>query len=114
SSNVIGEWREEFAAIFQKALRRNLPPATLASDHDMGKLNYDKWNALEVSDDSDIEGHPNVDHASLVRWKQRDIHEKREARKFKIAQYEQEIKNNDILYPKIQSKSRSSLTRSTA
>jgi cell division cycle protein 37 len=35
------------------------------------------------------------------RWKQRDIHEKREQRKFKIAQYEQELKNNDILYPKL-------------
>jgi cell division cycle protein 37 len=60
-----------------------------------------------------------VDHASLVRqvaqsitispltryqiyrWKQRDIHEKREQRKFKITQYEQELKNNDVLYPKI-------------
>ncbi|KAG8823344.1 hsp90 co-chaperone Cdc37 [Serendipita sp. 411] len=67
----------------------------------MGKLNYDKWSKLELSDDSDIEGHPNVDHASLVRWKQRDIHEKREERKFKIAHYEQELKNNDALYPKL-------------
>ncbi|KAJ7644223.1 hypothetical protein FB45DRAFT_1115105 [Roridomyces roridus] len=47
-------------------------------------LNYAKWDQLELSDDSDIEGHPNVDHKSLVRWKQRDIHEKREQRKFKI------------------------------
>ena len=49
-------------------------------------LNYSKWDALEVgvkplvthifhlhlllkvSDDSDIEGHPNVDHKSLVRY----------------------------------------------
>jgi len=37
----------------------------------------------------------------IFRWKQRDIHEKRDQRKFKIAQYEQEIKNNDVLYPKI-------------
>lgn len=76
--------------------------ATLVGlDHNMGKLNYDKWSKLELSDDSDIEGHPNVDHASLVRWKQRDIHEKREQRKFKIAQYEQELKNNDALYPRL-------------
>ncbi|KAG8934184.1 hsp90 co-chaperone Cdc37 [Tulasnella sp. 418] len=47
-------------------------------------LNYKKWDALQLSDDSDIEGHPNVDHKSLVRWKQRDIHEKREARKLRI------------------------------
>jgi cell division cycle protein 37 len=38
---------------------------------------------------------------SIYRWKQRDIHEKREQRKFKIAQYEQELKNNSVLYPKI-------------
>jgi hypothetical protein len=30
-------------------------------------LNYSKWDQLELSDDSDIEGHPNVDHKSLVR-----------------------------------------------
>ncbi|CEL62650.1 Hsp90 co-chaperone Cdc37 OS=Schizosaccharomyces pombe (strain 972 / ATCC 24843) GN=cdc37 PE=1 SV=1 [Rhizoctonia solani AG-1 IB] len=39
-------------------------------------LNYSKWDQLELSDDSDIEGHPNVDKRSLIRWKQRDIHEK--------------------------------------
>ncbi|KAG8829003.1 hsp90 co-chaperone Cdc37 [Serendipita sp. 399] len=78
-----------------------LRTAILDSATTMGKLNYDKWSKLELSDDSDIEGHPNVDHASLVRWKQRDIHEKREERKFRIAQYEQELKNNDALYPKL-------------
>ncbi|KAH9079207.1 hypothetical protein EDB83DRAFT_2341378 [Lactarius deliciosus] len=38
-------------------------------------LNYSKWDQLEarpsffslVSDDSDIEGHPNVDNKSLIR-----------------------------------------------
>ncbi|KAF9013206.1 hypothetical protein BDQ17DRAFT_1386816 [Cyathus striatus] len=41
-------------------------------------LNYSKWDQLELSDDSDIEGHQ--------IWKQRDIHEKREVRKSRIQQ----------------------------
>lgn len=60
-------------------------------------LNYSKWDALEVSDDSDIEGHPNVDHKSLVRWKQRDIHERREARRIRILQLQADIDCNTIL-----------------
>ncbi|KAF4577321.1 hsp90 co-chaperone Cdc37 [Pleurotus pulmonarius] len=65
-------------------------------------LNYSKWDRLELSDDSDIEGHPNVDHKSLVKWKQRDIHEKREARKAKIAKLEAEIACNNVLQPRIE------------
>ncbi|EAU86445.1 hsp90-like protein [Coprinopsis cinerea okayama7 len=64
-------------------------------------LNYSKWDNLELSDDSDIEGHPNVDHKSLVRWKQRDIHEKREARKQKIAHLQAQIACNKVLLPRI-------------
>ncbi|TFY64323.1 hypothetical protein EVJ58_g2692 [Rhodofomes roseus] len=60
-------------------------------------LNYSKWDALEISDDSDIEGHPNVDHKSLVRWKQRDIHEKREQRRHRMVQLQADIACNDIL-----------------
>lgn len=64
-------------------------------------LNYSKWDQLELSDDSDIEGHPNVDKRSLIRWKQRDIHEKREARKHKIEALSAEIACNNILHPRI-------------
>ncbi|TFK27613.1 hypothetical protein FA15DRAFT_666285 [Coprinopsis marcescibilis] len=64
-------------------------------------LNYSKWDNLEVSDDSDIEGHPNVDKKSLIRWKQRDIHEKREVRKHKIAHLEAQIACNNVLLPRI-------------
>ncbi|KZT64914.1 hypothetical protein DAEQUDRAFT_769257 [Daedalea quercina L-15889] len=64
-------------------------------------LNYSKWDALEISDDSDIEGHPNVDHKSLVRWKQRDIREKRELRKRQIAQLEADISCNGVLQPRL-------------
>lgn len=66
-------------------------------------LNYSKWDMLELSDDSDIEEHPNVDKKSMIRWKQRDIHEKREARKLKIAQLHSEIELNKVLRPRIQS-----------
>ncbi|KAF8631695.1 hypothetical protein AX15_002244 [Amanita polypyramis BW_CC] len=64
-------------------------------------LNYSKWDQLELSDDSDIEGHPNVDKRSLIRWKQRDIHEKREARKQKIAYLHAQIDCNNVLLPRI-------------
>ncbi|OCH90907.1 hypothetical protein OBBRIDRAFT_729866 [Obba rivulosa] len=60
-------------------------------------LNYSKWDALELSDDSDIEGHPNVDKRSLIRWKQRDIHEKREVRKYRIAELNADIACNEVL-----------------
>ncbi|GME93508.1 unnamed protein product [[Candida] boidinii] len=40
-------------------------------------IDYSKWDKIELSDDSDIEVHPNVDKKSFIKWKQRDIHEKR-------------------------------------
>lgn len=38
----------------------------------------------------------------VYRWKQRDIHEKREARKQKIANLEAQIACNKVLFPRIQ------------
>ncbi|PFH46522.1 hypothetical protein AMATHDRAFT_154607 [Amanita thiersii Skay4041] len=64
-------------------------------------LNYSKWDQLELSDDSDIEGHPNVDKRSLIRWKQRDIHEKRETRKHRIAYLGAQIDCNNVLLSRI-------------
>ena len=103
-------------------------------------LNYSKWDQLEVrcslfppksisidspgcsvqlSDDSDIEGHPNVDKKSLIRfvyfpilvstfystsysrWKQRDIHEKREQRNHRIAELEAEVACNEVLLTRL-------------
>lgn len=64
-------------------------------------LNYSKWDQLELSDDSDIEGHPNVDKKSLIRWKQRDIHEKREARKHRISHLRAQIACNNVLLSRI-------------
>lgn len=51
-------------------------------------VDYSKWDKLELSDDSDIEVHPNVDKQSFIRWKQRDIHEKREHLKARMQQLE--------------------------
>lgn len=47
-------------------------------------IDYSKWDKIELSDDSDIEVHPNVDKRSFIRWKQRDIHEKRQQRNLEI------------------------------
>lgn len=65
-------------------------------------LNYSKWDQLELSDDSDIEGHPNVDKKSLIRWKQRDIHEKREKRKHQIVYLQSQIAMNKVLLPRVE------------
>jgi cell division cycle protein 37 len=47
-------------------------------------IDYSKWDKIELSDDSDVEVHPNVDKLSFIRWKQRDIHEKRMQRNITI------------------------------
>lgn len=47
-------------------------------------IDYSKWDKIEISDDSDVEVHPNVDKQSFIRWKQRDIHEKRMQRNIEI------------------------------
>ncbi|ORE12808.1 histone H3 [Rhizopus microsporus] len=44
----------------------------------------DKWDNLELSDDSDIEVHPNVDKRSMIKWKREAIHRERAERKAKI------------------------------
>ncbi|CCD26968.1 Hsp90 co-chaperone CDC37 NDAI_0J00760 [Naumovozyma dairenensis CBS 421] len=49
-------------------------------------VDYSKWDKIELSDDSDVEVHPNVDKRSFIRWKQQSIHEKR-------MQRNQDIKN---------------------
>lgn len=48
-------------------------------------VNYSKWDALELSDDSDIEVHPNVDKRSFIRAKQNQIHQQRYERKHRIS-----------------------------
>ncbi|KAJ7819372.1 hypothetical protein B0H14DRAFT_3473154 [Mycena olivaceomarginata] len=65
-------------------------------------LNYNKWDRLQLSDDSDIEEHPNVDKKSMVRALQNKIHEEREMRKVKIVNLGAQIACNNVLYPRIQ------------
>lgn len=79
------------------------PTHTLASEQhliDM-PLNYSKWDNLELSDDSDIEVHPNIDKKSFIRWKQRDIHEKRDQRKAEKDALRAEIDTNTALAPRL-------------
>ncbi|KAG4303228.1 hypothetical protein PCANB_000578 [Pneumocystis canis] len=64
-------------------------------------LDYSKWDKLELSDDSDIEVHPNVDKRSFIRWKQRDIHEKRQARKQAIQDISSNKKMNTDLMAQV-------------
>lgn len=47
-------------------------------------VDYSKWDALELSDDSDFEPHPNVDKRSFIRAKQAQIHQQRADRKNRI------------------------------
>ena len=64
-------------------------------------ISYDKWDKLEVSDDSDVEVHPNVDTKSFIRAKQRQIHEQRAQRKTEIETLKYERIINDGLLERI-------------
>lgn len=54
-------------------------------------IDYSKWDKIELSDDSDIEVHPNVDKRSFIRWKQQSIHEARLKRNQDIKNLETQI-----------------------
>ena len=64
-------------------------------------VNYSKWDALELSDDSDIEVHPNVDKRSFIRAKQNQIHQQRFQRKHEISTLKYERIINDGLLARI-------------
>lgn len=64
-------------------------------------INYSKWDALELSDDSDIEVHPNVDKRSFIRAKQNQIHQQRDQRRHEIATLKYERVINDGLLERI-------------
>lgn len=66
-------------------------------------VDYSKWDALELSDDSDVEVHPNVDKRSFIRAKQNQIHMQREQRKNQIATLKYERQINDALIQRISS-----------
>ncbi|KAL8983474.1 MAG: hypothetical protein Q9205_002305 [Flavoplaca limonia] len=64
-------------------------------------VNYSKWDALELSDDSDIEVHPNVDKRSFIRAKQNQIHQQRFERRHQIDTLKYERIINDGLLQRI-------------
>lgn len=64
-------------------------------------VDYSKWDALELSDDSDIEVHPNVDKKSFIRAKQNQIHQQRIDRKHRITTLKYERVINDGLLARI-------------
>ena len=64
-------------------------------------VDYSKWDALELSDDSDIEVHPNVDKRSFIRAKQNQIHQQRYDRKREIETLKYERIINDGLLERI-------------
>ncbi|KAK4137143.1 hypothetical protein BT67DRAFT_96342 [Trichocladium antarcticum] len=66
-------------------------------------VDYSKWDALELSDDSDIEVHPNVDKRSFIRAKQNQIHAERQQRKNQIETLKYERVINDSLIQRISS-----------
>ena len=64
-------------------------------------VDYSKWDALELSDDSDFEPHPNVDKRSFIRAKQAQIHQQRAERKHRITTLKYERLVNDGLLRRI-------------
>lgn len=65
-------------------------------------VDYSKWDRLELSDDSDIEVHPNVDKRSFINAKRRQIHEQREVRKRQIKQLKTEREINSALLGRVE------------
>lgn len=66
-------------------------------------VDYSKWDALELSDDSDVEVHPNVDKRSFIRAKQAQIHQEREHRRQQITILKYERQINEALIKRITS-----------
>lgn len=64
-------------------------------------VDYSKWETIEVSDDSDIEVHPNVDKQSFIRAKQNQIHQQRYERRHQIETLKYERIINDGLLRRI-------------
>lgn len=65
-------------------------------------VNYSKWDALELSDDSDFEPHPNVDKRSFIRAKQNQIHQQRAERAHHIETLKYERVISDGLLQRIE------------
>ncbi|KAL7917641.1 Cdc37 N terminal kinase binding domain-containing protein [Trichoderma austrokoningii] len=66
-------------------------------------VDYSKWDKLELSDDSDVDVHPNVDKRSFIKAKQNQIHVERQQRKVQIEALKYERLVNDTLWQRISS-----------
>ncbi|OAA78115.1 Hsp90 co-chaperone Cdc37 [Akanthomyces lecanii RCEF 1005] len=64
-------------------------------------VDYSKWDALELSDDSDVEVHPNVDKKSFIRAKQTQIHQERQQRKHRMEALKYEVALHQALLKRI-------------
>ncbi|OMH81542.1 Hsp90 co-chaperone Cdc37 [Zancudomyces culisetae] len=61
-------------------------------------LDYSKWDNLEISDDSDVEIHPNIEKGTFIRLRQQKIRQDRENRAAEINNLQTEIKlNRDLM-----------------
>ncbi|KAJ1718832.1 hsp90 co-chaperone Cdc37 [Coemansia erecta] len=66
-------------------------------------IDYSKWDNLELSDDSDVEIHPNIEKGTFLRLRQRKIREDRENRRLKREGNEEIIALNKDLVERITS-----------
>ncbi|KAJ3407201.1 hsp90 co-chaperone Cdc37 [Chytridiales sp. JEL 0842] len=64
-------------------------------------FSYAKWDKLELSDDEDFECHPNVDKASMVRWRQAEVHRVRRERQDKINALHMESEMNQKILKRL-------------
>ncbi|PVV00209.1 hypothetical protein BB559_000033 [Furculomyces boomerangus] len=65
-------------------------------------IDYSKWNNLELSDDSDVEVHPNIERGTFIRLRQQKIRQDRENRKQELVALESEIPMNKELIAQIE------------
>ncbi|KAJ1857951.1 hsp90 co-chaperone Cdc37 [Coemansia sp. RSA 1822] len=64
-------------------------------------IDYSKWDNLELSDDSDVEVHPNIERGTFMRLRQQKIREDRENRRLKKERAEAMIAMNKDLVDRI-------------
>ncbi|KAJ2664305.1 hsp90 co-chaperone Cdc37 [Coemansia sp. RSA 1200] len=64
-------------------------------------LDYSKWDNLELSDDSDVEIHPNIERGTFLRLRQRKIREERENRRVRKERNEALISMNKDLIERV-------------
>ncbi|KAJ1944853.1 hsp90 co-chaperone Cdc37 [Linderina macrospora] len=64
-------------------------------------IDYSKWDNLELSDDSDVEVHPNIERNTFIRLRQRKIREERENRRLRRERIETMIPMNKDLIERI-------------